>query len=397
MKALRGGCWFALGLSTALFNGAAAATPEPRLTGIVQLENRRLALLELHDESRFGAVITRNPILREGERDGTYDVIAINEKSAKVTLRHATDETIELSLGQGPTEELANRSVNLRSASLEQVLEIYQMLSARTVIRSLKFPEPRLDLKSGAGLSKADATALLAKALTEKGMLLRPQGDKFLVLVPTSEEKLLAAIPKPPSPEAGPDEVLPPGMVKFQEGDLLQVLDIYGDLTGRTVLRPQSLPWTKISVRSETPLTRNEAVWLLDALFSVSGIAMVPEGERFVFSVPTSRVQNLPKFDPRAAAAKARKAAPPQAIRFHEAGLTKLLETYATLLDREPLPVGRQVAAVKFSLRTQQELNQAEAIFALEAVAALNNLRLELVGEDQVQIGPAAAARNIIR
>jgi hypothetical protein len=75
----------------------------------------------------------------------------------------------------------------------------------------------------------------------------------------------------------------------------------YADFTGRTILQPQSLLGAKISVRSQTALTKKEAVWLLDALFWLAGVRMVPEGEKFVFAVPSSRVGELPKFKPQIA------------------------------------------------------------------------------------------------
>ena len=51
--------------------------------------------------------------------------------------------------------------------------------------------------------------------------------------------------------------------------------------------------------------------------------------------------------------------------------------------------MGPLLPPARFSLRSQAELSQAEAIFAIEAVAELNNLRLELVGDDKVQIALA--------
>ena len=81
------------------------------------------------------------------------------------------------------------------------------------------------------------------------------------------------------------EKMLEPGMIKFQDSDLLQVLDIYQDLTGRTIIRPTSLPATKISVRSQTPLTRKEAVSLLDTVLAMNGITMIPQGTKFVKAV----------------------------------------------------------------------------------------------------------------
>ena len=93
-------------------------------------------------------------------------------------------------------------------------------------------------------------------------------GPGDVLALPTEDETLLA-----------------PGMIKFQDSDLLQVLDIYQDLTGRTVVRPTSLPATKISVRSQTPLSRKEAVSLLDTILAMNGITMIPQGTKFVKAV----------------------------------------------------------------------------------------------------------------
>ena len=85
------------------------------------------------------------------------------------------------------------------------------------------------------------------------------------------------------------EEIIPAGIIKFQDADLLQVLDIYQDLTGRTIVRPNSLPATKISVRSQTSLTRREAVQLLDTILAMNQITMLPQGDKFVKAVPQAQ------------------------------------------------------------------------------------------------------------
>jgi type II secretory pathway component GspD/PulD (secretin) len=81
------------------------------------------------------------------------------------------------------------------------------------------------------------------------------------------------------------DEVFPPGLIKFQEADLGQVLEIYQELTGRTVLKPSSLPASKITIRTQTELTRAEAIQALDSILSMNGITMTPQGAKFVKAV----------------------------------------------------------------------------------------------------------------
>jgi len=88
---------------------------------------------------------------------------------------------------------------------------------------------------------------------------------------------------------AAGDESFPPGLIKFQEADLSQVLDIYQELTGRTILRPATLPQVKITIRSQTELTRKEAINALDSILSLNQITMLPQGEKFVKAVPTQQ------------------------------------------------------------------------------------------------------------
>lgn len=393
MKAALQGFWLTCLLGSHVSNLQAADTPAVKVTGIVRLANRTRALLELKE--RFQV---RSVTLAEGERDGGYEVAAINEKAAKVTLRHGADPLIEAALDQASGEELAKRTLNFQSAKLEDVLGVYQMLAKRTVIWSWRGPEERLDLKSGAGLSDTDALALLKKALEQKGMLVEPRGDKFVLIAPADQAMGWSQIPEPPASGPGPEgESIAPGLIKFISVDALQVLDIYAELSGRAILRTQWLPPTKISVKSETRMTRIEAVWLLEAVFRAQGIALVQKSEKFAFAVPVSMENNLPKFDPAAAAAKARKTAGPGTMKFMDSEMLVLLKTYAELLGREALPLSRNFPAAKFSLKTPTQLSQPEATFALEAVASLNNCKLELVGEDQVQLIPAGEAKRLAR
>jgi type II secretory pathway component GspD/PulD (secretin) len=94
---------------------------------------------------------------------------------------------------------------------------------------------------------------------------------------------------EPAQPGSPAEEVFPPGLIKFQEADISQVLDVYQELTGRTVMRPANLPATKVTIRSQTPLTRKEAIQALDSILSLNGISMIPIGEKFVNAVPAAQ------------------------------------------------------------------------------------------------------------
>src|SRR5437899_2098883 len=118
---------------------------------------------------------------------------------------------------------------------------------------------------------------------------------------PPNQTVFGAAAPPPgnPPPLAAPgaargatnaaEELLPPGLIKFNDADAVQVLDFYQLLTGRTVIRPTSLPLTKISIRTETALTRREAIQALDTILAMNQITMIPQGDKFVKAVPQAQ------------------------------------------------------------------------------------------------------------
>ncbi|HEX4120662.1 MAG TPA: secretin N-terminal domain-containing protein [Verrucomicrobiae bacterium] len=65
-----------------------------------------------------------------------------------------------------------------------------------------------------------------------------------------------------------------------------QVLDIYADLVGRTLLRattgPSAIPATAtVTLQTQSPLTRSEAIVALETVLGMNGITIVPIGDKF--------------------------------------------------------------------------------------------------------------------
>lgn len=124
-----------------------------------------------------------------------------------------------------------------------------------------------------------------------------PAGNAAAPIAPPPGGVVGAAAPNPNAgvgvagAEAKPaeEEVFPAGLIKFSEADLSQVLEIYQELTGRTVLRPASLPAAKITIKSQTQLTRTEAIQALDSILSMNQITMIPQGDKFIKAVPEAQ------------------------------------------------------------------------------------------------------------
>lgn len=104
------------------------------------------------------------------------------------------------------------------------------------------------------------------------------------VAMPTSEA---------PAPAAAksPEEMIPAGNINFQGVDVNQVLDVYAKLVGRTILRA-GLPTAQIVLRTETPLTKSEAIQALQAVLALNGIALVNVGDKFVKVLPVDQANS---------------------------------------------------------------------------------------------------------
>jgi general secretion pathway protein D len=89
-----------------------------------------------------------------------------------------------------------------------------------------------------------------------------------------------------------PEEMIPAGTINFQGVDVDQVLDVYAKLVGRTLLR-STLPNAKIVLKTETPLTKTEAIEALQAVLALNGISVVNIGDKFVKVGPVDQANTF--------------------------------------------------------------------------------------------------------
>jgi hypothetical protein len=69
--------------------------------------------------------------------------------------------------------------------------------------------------------------------------------------------------------------------IRFQDTPLDLVLQEYANLTGRTMIRAPGLT-AAITLRSQTPLTKEEAREAIEASLAMNGITFLPMGEKFL-------------------------------------------------------------------------------------------------------------------
>ncbi|WOO40033.1 secretin N-terminal domain-containing protein [Rubellicoccus peritrichatus] len=113
-------------------------------------------------------------------------------------------------------------------------------------------------------------------------------------VVPQAENQAAAAASQIQEPEE-PEEMVT--TIVFSDDSALQVLQLLEQLTGKAVLRQQSIPAVKINFNSQGPMTKSEAILAIESLLSLNGIAITDLGERFIKVVPLNTVaQQVPIF-----------------------------------------------------------------------------------------------------
>ncbi|MGA2788604.1 MAG: secretin N-terminal domain-containing protein [Verrucomicrobiota bacterium] len=105
---------------------------------------------------------------------------------------------------------------------------------------------------------------------------------------PGANPSAAPSVPAAPAAARPAEEMIPAGNINFQGVDVSQVLDVYAQLVGRTLLRA-GLPSAQIILRTETPLTKTEAIEALQAVLALNGISVVNIGDKFVKVLPVDQ------------------------------------------------------------------------------------------------------------
>lgn len=181
-----------------------------------------------------------------------------------------------------------------------------------------------------------------------------------------------------------------PGFV-LNNAPLSTVLRFYAEFTGRTVLRPASLPGARLSLVASTTKAAEVAAAIEKALRS-QGIATVADGDKFVMVIPEAQLSSVrPRSSQLKVAAKA--AAPTElipagTINFTGANSEAVAQIYAALTGRKfDAATSARLNGV-VNLQTQTPLSKTECLYALDTLFEWQGIKMVPVGEDLIKAVP---------
>lgn len=283
-------------------------------------------------------------------------------------------------------------------------LDIYGSLTGKTVLMPSAMPKLPDSAPSDLPPDKTDAIASIERALSEKGLEVVQDGPHFVRVFPREARDALTNAPlrgaefavskgsatNAPLPGVGVEaakgqETMPQGMIDFSSADLRQVLEIYGLMRQRTVLRPATLPAPLIRLKAQPGLSLAEAAYAVETVLALNGIGMVDDGARFVQVVPLAQRARVRTGAPKAEAGAG--VMPWGLIDFSNADLSDVMAIYSAMRQRTILRPAT-LPAPTITLKSQGHLTQEEAVYAMAKVFELNGICLVDDGPKLVQVVP---------
>jgi hypothetical protein len=167
-------------------------------------------------------------------------------------------------------------------------------------------------------------------------------------------------------------------------------LDTYGQLTGKTVLKPMGLPALPDSIIAGLPADKTNAIAKIEGALSEQGLELVQDGPHFVRVLRKDAwgsLTNAPLHGAELAVWSPNAVFPFGMIDFSNADLNQVLSIYAELSQRTVLrPI--TLPAPTVSLKTQCALSKEEVLYAFATVLALNGICVVDDGPKFVQVVP---------
>jgi len=386
-------CFFPVGFCAGLFalcNGAAAlgAVPTIHLVGFLSRSNQHLAVVEMQ-----GSRSPSSAILGEGDSFQDISIAAIDPAAGVVRFRKpGSTDLQEWKLPNAPAAGANSNAIFLQDAEPDTAITVYQHLARRTVLRGPVLPRSSINLSVSTSLE--NLLGAVESTLATNGVTIRPAGEWFAFAVRNDQAEALASLPAPPVAALGRRASgLHRFTLYFEQADQSQVLELYQELAGRTVLPGPNISGRKYSFRNETDLTRAEGIWLMESLFRIHGLAVLPQGTNLVIVALPGHTNSLPLLEARPALLNdvPMKGA---TIQFSEADPKQLLELYAALTGGAAGSVSPHVSPARVSLRNQGPMTRRETIYALETLAALYGMGFRPDDGGKVDLVPLMELRK---
>jgi len=231
-------------------------------------------------------------------------VKTISPDEPSVILEHRTDKNLKLTI-EPKTAPSANSTptILLENAKFGSVVPIFQHLCNCTLLQHPRIPDSRFTLQSSA-TNNLDAMREFQSAFTNLGLVLIPDGEKFLMVGPNSTAaKLIPHSAQAKSAETTSNlqstnsdnhaqELLPAGTIDLRNATFNQVFELYAVLIDHKIDRTHPIQGPirgGFFLHTQTPLSKSEAIYSTGTLINWHGANIVTQSDMTITAVSSLR------------------------------------------------------------------------------------------------------------
>jgi hypothetical protein len=261
------------------------------------------------------------------------------------------------------------------------------------------------------------------------GFEIVPDGEVFARVLPQGWRdsvlgKYLGTLSPPPRPSASDisaarNDMIPRGAIMFRGADINQALPIYADLRNCTFIRSPVLSCAPLWLTTRNTLSKQEAIYALDVILAMNGIAMIKDGDKFVRVIniqeglfrmqphaPTPKPgENLidphdvpvlrlgPDFKRLLPASQTSSTSGPSKEQSPKANVDNLVAYYAKLTDCTAKS-NEKLGAQPISFEAHTPLSKAELLYAIETALFLSGLEIVRVDDKTIRVERIADPRK---
>ena len=183
----------------------------------------------------------------------------------------------------------------------------------------------------------------------------------------------------------------PPVGISFQNAGLVSALELYGQLKGRSILHP-FLGYSRTLTLRAPAKTKMEVVEAIEAALKGEGLAVVPDGTKFVLVVPqTQAASAVPRSSFIKASdenAKQPEILPQGSVCFRNSETMQAVQVYASVVGRKLENPDRtpRIANPGIVFLNQTPLTLEEVRYALDTLFAWQGFEMVEVGEKGIKM-----------
>jgi hypothetical protein len=167
--------------------------------------------------------------------------------------------------------------LHFRNADLSQALQVYGELKNATILRPTTLPWKTMSLRVASPLSRAEVVFCFEAALALEDIAVRPFRQSAMMVYPAFLETEMESLTKHQfvAHDLKDQRTLAEGAVNFQQADLRQVMRVYTELDGRETVCREGTEDTKVTLRTQQPMTKAEVLACLDMVLAMNGVEVV--------------------------------------------------------------------------------------------------------------------------